>query len=159
MGARKVAQVNGPGTIFGKLVSGSAANAEGTVGACFGCVRGGLNNETTVFSRRPAAGWPVSGRPPENRTGQDNRARRQWGSKQRERRGGIPVIITTFPVALGPLEGPATFLSLGIPSKVPWLGMGATSCSLSADRRRLATEAADARSGLDMMTIRALPRS
>ena len=68
-------------------------------------------------------------------------------------------MITTFPVALGPLEGPATFLSLGIPSKVPWSGMGATSCSLSADRRRLATEAADARSGLDMMTIRALPRS
>lgn len=54
---------------------------------------------------------------------------------------GIPVMITTFPAALGPLEGPATFFSFGIPSKVPWSGIGATSCSLSADSRRLAVAA------------------
>jgi hypothetical protein len=31
----------------------------------------------------------------------------------------IPVMITTFPVARGPAEGPATFLSLGMSSKLP----------------------------------------
>lgn len=61
------------------------------------------------------------------------------------------MMMITFPAALGPFEGPATCLSFGIPSKVPWSGMGATSCSLSADRRRFATEAAEARSGMMSM--------
>lgn len=60
-------------------------------------------------------------------------------------------MITTFPAARGPAEGPATFLSLGMSSKLPWSGMGETSCSLRAERRRLATEAAEAR--VDMVDI------
>lgn len=47
--------------------------------------------------------------------------------------------MTTFPFTRGPLEGPATFLSLGMFSNLPWSGIGLTSCSLIAASLRFAT--------------------
>lgn len=41
MGGREVAEVDGAGAVFGELMGGGAADSEGAVGACFGCVRGG----------------------------------------------------------------------------------------------------------------------
>jgi hypothetical protein len=50
-----------------------------------------------------------------------------------------PVTIITLPLSRGPLESGAIFLRMGMFSNFPWSGMGDTSCSLRAARRRFAT--------------------
>lgn len=50
----------------------------------------------------------------------------------------IPVTMTTFPFTLGPLEGGAIFLRIGMSSNLPWSGIGATSCSLREASLRFA---------------------
>lgn len=52
----------------------------------------------------------------------------------------VPVTITTLPLTRGPLESGAIFLSKGMFSNVPWSGIGETSCSLRAARRRFAED-------------------